>query len=157
MFISVLLLVSTACKKEFKTNTIVNFHVYNPISGEGLAGVPVRVIEQEDVSAAFQVSGEYKSTVSWEGITDQNGRASYTFNAKKKDKFTYWQSADIGYITANNRKLLTQAEFQEEKKNAVNENEYTFTVPASFVGHYKNVNCFDASDRFRFRFKVQCS
>ena len=49
--------------------------------------------------------------------------------------------------------MLTQAEFQEEKKNAVNENEYTFTVPASFVGHYKNVNCFDASDRFRFRFK----
>ena len=151
MFVSVLLVVVSACKKEFKTNTIVNFHVYNPISGEGLAGVPVRVIEQEDVSGAFQVSSEYKSTVIWEGITDQNGRASYTFNAKKKDKFTYWQSADIGYITANNRKLLKQAEFQEEKKNAVNENEYTYTVPATYVLLIKNVNCLSQNDRFRYR------
>src|SRR5690606_2135183 len=104
-------------------------------------------------SGAFQVSSEYKSTVPGGGITDQNGKASYTLNARKQYKFTDWQSADVGYITANNRKLLSQAEFQEEKKNAVNENEFTFTVPASFKLHFKNVVCANSSDRFKVRYR----
>jgi len=149
--ISFLFIASSSCKKYSKELTTINFHVYNPISGEGLSGVKVQVIQQEDVTGSFQVESEYESTVIWEGYTDVNGKASYSFNAMKKDKFTYWQSADINYIQENNRKLLKQPDFQEEGKHSVNNNEYKYTVPASFVWHIKNVNCFDETDRFRSR------
>lgn len=147
-----MMLFSLGCKKKSKELTTVNFHVYNPVSGGGLSGVHVSIVEQEDVTKAFQVESKYETKVIWEGVTDADGKASYSFNAMKKDKFTYWQSADVNYIQGNNRKLLKQPDFQEESKNVVNNNEYTFTVPASFVGHYKNVNCLNNNDRFRFRF-----
>jgi len=151
--ISSLLFICTSCKKYSKDLTTVNFHVYNPISGEGLSGVKVQVMEQEDVTGAFQVESEYETKVIWEGVTDTDGKASYSFNAMKKDKFTYWHSADINYIKSNGRKLLQQADFQEEIKNSVNNNEYTFTVPAFFKLQYKNVNCQDNNDRFKIRYK----
>lgn len=152
LFISFLFLVISSCKKYSKELTTINFHVYNPVSGGGLSGVHVSIVEQEDVTKAFQVESKYETKVIWEGVTDSDGKASYSFNAMKKDKFTYWQNADVNYIQANNRKLLKQPDFQEKSKNVVNNNEYTFTVPASFVGHYKNVNCLNSNDRFRFRF-----
>ena len=151
--ISFLFILNSSCKKYSKELTTVNFHVYNPISGEGLSGVKVQVIEQEDVTGSFQVESEYESTVIWEGYTDANGKASYSFNAMKKDKFTYWQNADLNYIQENNRKLLKQPDFQEESKHSVNNNEYTYTVPATFVSHFKNVTCLGETDRFRFRVK----
>lgn len=156
MFVS-LLLVSFlfSCKKENKELTIVNFHIHNPVSGEGMAGVKVAVYELKDVTPTLAIlpTSEYESNKIWEGVTDADGKASHIFSTLKKDKYTYWHYVDESVVKAGNRKLLSQPEYGPLQKEKTNKVEYTYTVPAKFVSHFKNVNCTGGTDRFKFRVK----
>src|SRR5690606_7425387 len=142
-------------KKENKELTTVNFHIYNPVSGEGMAGVKVAVYELKDVTPTLAIlpTSEYENNKIWEGVTDADGKASHTFSTLKKDKYTYWHYVDESVVKSGNRKLLSQPEYGPLQKEKINKVEYTYTVPASFVGNFKNINCVDENDRFRFRFR----
>ena len=142
-----------SCKKENKELTTVDFHIYNPVSGEAMANVKVAVYEQKDVTSALKLQNEYESNKIWEGVTDAYGKASHSFKTYKKDKYTYWHSVDENAVKEGNRKLLSQPEYAPLQKEKVNKVEYTYTIPASFVGSFKNVNCVDENDRFKFRFQ----
>lgn len=144
-----------SCKKENKELTTVNFHIHNPVSGEGMAGVKVAVYELKDVTPSLAIlpTSEYENNKIWEGVTDSDGKASHSFKAYKKDKYTYWHYVDESVVKTGNRKLLSQPEYGPLQKEKTNKVEYTYTVPASFVLHIKNIHCYDGNDRFRYRRK----
>ena len=142
-----------SCKKENKELTTVDFHIYNPVSGEAMTGVKVAVYEQKDVTSALKLQNECETRVIWEGMTDINGTATCSFKTFKNDKYTYWHSVDENAVKGGNRKLLSQPEYAPLQKEKVNKVEYTYTVPASFVLHIKNMNCYDGNDRFMYRRK----
>ena len=156
MFVN-LLLVSflSSCKKENKELTTVNFHIHNPISGEGIEGVKVAVYELKDVTPTLAIlpTSEYESNKIWEGVTDADGKASHNFSTLRKDKYSYWHYVDESVLKSGNRKILSQSDYgplQKERKSKV---EYTYTIPASYISHYMNINCLNESDSFRFRWK----
>ena len=140
-----------SCKKYSKELTTVNFHLYNPVTNEGFANVKVKIIQQEDVTGAFQVESKYESTVIWEGVTDAEGKATYSFNAMKKDKFTYWHSVDENFKAGKN--LVKQPEYEPIKKNETNSLTYQVTKNVDIVKWIKNNSCFDQNDLMRYRYK----
>ena len=144
-----------SCKKENKELTTVDFHIYNPVSGEAMTGVKVAVYELKDVTPTLSIlsDSKYDSNKIWEGVTDAYGKASHTFKTYKKDKYTYWHSVDENAVKGGNRKLLSQPEYAPLQKEKVNKVEYTYTVPAKFVSHFKNINCTGETNRFKFRVK----
>jgi len=144
-----LLLVGVGCKKKSKELTTVNFHLYNPASGQGYSGVKVSILQEKNTSEGFNSSSE--TEVVWEGVTDADGKASYSFKAYNSTKYSYWETVDKSFLQNPSIKILQKAEFVPLDKNEVNDIEYLYTIPASFVFDVKNVNCFDENDRFRYR------
>ena len=142
-----------SCKKLNKEETIVNFHLYNPVTNEGYSNITVRIIEQKDVTPPLKLQSKYESKVIWEGKTDANGKASHTFKGYKSDKYTYWQSVDEDAIQVGGNKILTRAEYGPLQNEKINTIEYTYTVPALFMLQFKNVNCWDTNDRFKIRYR----
>lgn len=151
LFISILVILGNSCKKYSKELTTVNFHLYNPVTNEGYANVKVQIIQQEDVTGAFQVESEYESTVIWEGVTDANGKTSYSFNAMKKDKFTYWQSVDDGFKVGKN--IILQPDYKPLNINEINEINYKILKYINLINWIKNDSCIDVNDKMRFRRK----
>jgi len=149
--ISYLLFICTSCKKYSKELTTVNFHLYNPVTNEGYANVKVQITQQEDVTGAFQVESKYENKVIWEGYTDANGKASYSFNAMKKDKFEYWQSVDNAIKL--NKEIIYQPDFSPIKKNETNSIKYALVNYVNYISWYKNISCFDSNDRCKIRRK----
>ena len=149
--ISSLLFICTSCKKYSKELTTVNFHLYNPVTNEGYANVKVQITQQEDVTGAFQAESEYESTIIWEGYTDADGKASYSFKAMKKDKFEYWQSVDNSFLFNSEYKLLIQPAFMPINKNDNIQVVYQSLKKLNYVKWVKNVNCHDGSDKFKWR------
>ena len=152
--ISSLLFICTSCKKYSKELTTVNFHLYNPVTNEGYANVKVQITQQEDVTGAFQAESEYESTIIWEGYTDADGKASYSFKAMKKDKFEYWQSVDNSVLNSSVNVLLTQPDFMPLIKNEINNKVYkAIKNNVTFVSWIKNINCYNQFDKMRYRKK----
>ncbi|MEZ4890714.1 MAG: hypothetical protein R2779_09250 [Crocinitomicaceae bacterium] len=140
-----------SCKKLNKEETIVNFHLYNPVTNEGYSNITVRIIEQKDVTPPLKLQSKYESKIIWEGKTDANGKASYSFKTLKSDKYTYWHSVDEDAIQVGGGKILTRAEYGPLQNEKINTIEYTYTVPASYLLHIKNVFCLNQNDIFRYR------
>jgi len=139
-----------SCKKQNKEDTIVNFHLYNPVTNEGFSNVTVKIIEQKDVTPPLKLENKYEKKVIWEGVTDVNGKASYSFKTFKSDKYTYWQSVDVSFM--NDKKIITQPDYGPISKNT--SNTIMFKVVhdnINYIWWIKNTNCFDNNDKFRWR------
>ena len=138
-----------SCKKQNKEETTVYFSIYNPISGKGMSGVSVKIIEQKDVTPPLKLQSKYESKVIWEGKTDANGKASCSFKTLKSDKYTYWHSVDESFM--NGKKIITQPDYGPISKNSVNKKTYKFVDYINYVTVIKNINCFDGNDKCRKR------
>ncbi|MCO5258626.1 MAG: hypothetical protein M9916_00585 [Crocinitomicaceae bacterium] len=140
-----------SCKKQNKEDTIVNFHLYNPVTNEGFSNVTVKIIEQKDVTPPLKLENKYEKKVIWEGVTDVNGKASYSFKTFKSDKYTYWQSVDESFM--NGKKIITQPDYGSISKNSINKKTYKIVDYINYVFVIKNINCLNGSDQCRFRQK----
>ena len=142
-----------SCKKENKELTTVDFHIYNPVSGEAMTGVKVAVYELKDVTPTLSIlsDSKYDSNKIWEGVTDAYGKASHTFNAYKKGKYTYWHSVNESFIAG--KKKVEQPEYGPLNKNGINKVTFKVTDYVNYVTWIKNLNCFDQNDKFRYRRK----
>src|SRR5690606_8917482 len=103
------------------------------------------------VSGMLQVNNEYENTVIWEGITDASGKATFTFNAKKKDKYTYWQSVDDNFKLGKN--IVSQPEYKPIALNQVNHFNYLVVKDVNMKIWVNNLSCVDSSDKMRYRKK----
>lgn len=69
------LLIIMACRRESKQETVARWEIINPVTNAPYVGVPVRLILDD-----YGVNSP-KTEVIWEGKTNSNGIAEYTFNA----------------------------------------------------------------------------
>lgn len=147
LFVSLLLV---ACKKEYKEDTTVHFHLYNPVTNEAYSNVTVKIIEQKDVSSKLQLSSEYETQVIWEGKTDANGKASYSFKGYKSDKYTYWHSVDESFMAG--KKIIARPDYGSLKMLSNTTLSYKVVLDnINVVIWRKNANCFDENDKCRMR------
>lgn len=151
LFVSILLF---SCKKQYKEDTIVNFHLYNPVTNEAYSGVKVAIYELKDVTPSLAIlpTSEYENNKIWEGVTDADGKASHTFSTLKKDKYTYWHYVDESFTEG--KKKIEQPEYGPLVKNTNNKITYKVVIDnLSYVRWVKNINCFDNDDKCRWRRK----
>ena len=149
VFISVLLF---SCKKQYKEDTTVYFHLYNPVTNEAYSGVKVAVYELKDVTPTLSIlsDSKYDSNKIWEGVTDAYGKASHTFNAYKKGKYTYWHSVNESFIAG--KKKVEQPEYGPLKMSSNNNLVYkAVSDNINVVVWRKNINCIDENDKCRIR------
>ena len=147
VFISVLLF---SCKKQYKEDTTVYFHLYNPVTNEAYSGVKVAVYEQKDVTSVLKLQNEYESNKIWEGVTDAYGKASHSFKTYKKDKYTYWHSVDESFMAG--KKKIEQPEYGPLKKMVKNNLTYkAVSDNINIIIWWKNNYCFDENDKCKFR------
>ena len=139
-----------SCKKQNKEETTVYFSIYNPISGKGMSGVSVKIIEQKDVTPPLKLQSKYESKIIWEGTTDANGKASHSFKTLKSDKYTYWHSVDESFM--NGKKIITQPDYGPVSKNAPNTMTYKVVRDnINIIVWRKNINCYDENDKCKIR------
>ena len=156
LFVSILFTSSTlftSCKKkQSKNKTTVNFYLHNPITGEIFSGVKVKILMKEEKSSGpFVIGNSYKSSILWEGVTDMNGKASYSFNAYSNNKYQYWQVVDESFLNTNDP--IIQPAYESLNKDQTNIIEYQLTKKVNFIRWIKNINYFDANDKFSYRLK----
>lgn len=150
LYASTLILLLFSCKKYYKEDTVVNFHLFNPVTNEGFSNVTVKIIEQKDITKPFQLTNEYETIVIWEGKTDSNGKASYSFKGRKNGKYTYWTSVDESFMVG--KEIITQPEYKPLTMLSTNDLTYKVVVDnINVVIWWKNTNCFDTNDKCRFR------
>ena len=143
-----------SCKKENKEDTVVHFHLYNPVTNEAYSGVKVAVYELKDVTPTLSIlsDSKYDSNKIWEGVTDIYGKASHSFKTYKKDKYTYWHSVDESFIAG--KKKVEQPEYGPLSKNTINKTTYKVVHDnINYIRWVKNMNCFDNNDKCRWRRK----
>lgn len=147
-----ILLIGFGCKKKSKELTTVNFHLYNPVTNEAFAGVKVSILQEKNTSSGFNSGSE--TEVVWEGVTDANGKASYSFKAYNSTKYSYWQYAEKAFTSDPNLHKLQQPAFLPLNKNEVNEVVYKMVKSNVYIYTWvKNTNCFNQFDKMRWRIK----
>jgi hypothetical protein len=147
-----LLLSIVGCTKISKKDTTIEFVIRNPANGKPFVGVPVKIEEEHDGN-----SGITGKTV-FRGITDANGRVSYTFKAKMGSGYWYYPYIDesvFGGTYGKDWSYLARPEVSSYamKKDQYNEALYEITYYAYLKEIYKNVNCQGAYDTLFVNYK----
>ncbi|MBI1836227.1 MAG: hypothetical protein HYR91_03070, partial [Flavobacteriia bacterium] len=136
-----------SCKKKSHKDTEVNFHVFNPVTGEGAAGVKVGIVRLKEKMFSPKFGDLFKSELLDSAYTDNTGRATIKFKAYNNSKYSYFQ-----FVTHNftaDKYMIQQPDFNVAiVKNSVNNYEYKYTVQDNLALWIKNINYFDENDNF---------
>ena len=140
-----------SCRKKLsKEDTTVEWVVVNPVTNTPYVGVPVRLSLID-----YGNNSGVESGVIFEGVTNSQGRVSYTFKAYESATFTYWGEIDLNYFHATGQEyaMLKQPSPGEFNKNELNELRYEIVPYIEAVHHIKNLNCQGEGDIMRWRYK----
>jgi hypothetical protein len=140
-----LLLSIAGCTKISKQDTTIEFVIRNPANGKPFVGVPVKIEEEHDGNKG--ITGE---TI-FRGVTDVNGRISYTFKAKLGSGYWYYPYIDESYFSGTygvDWSYLARPEVSSYvmKKDQYNEALYEVIYYAYLKEITKNTNCEGATD-----------
>ena len=138
-----------SCKKKLsKEDTTVEWVVVNPVTNTPYVGVPVRLSLID-----YGNNSGVESGVIFEGVTNSQGRVSYTFKAYESATFTYWGEIDLNYFHATGQEYATlkQPSPGEFNKNELNELRYEIVPYAQYFVHTKNIDCQGEGDKMRLR------
>jgi len=148
--LSVLLLLISSCNKtKIDTPTIVDLSVINPVTKTGYENVLFSIFETKS-----SVLGSDKTTMIYSGKTDANGKAYY-----KIDLHKYYRSYTITFDYSKMFVPENDYDFSYARDNEWiirgNVNNFNFEILPyfSYIKNIKNINCFDANDKMRFREK----
>ncbi|SFT84684.1 hypothetical protein SAMN05216474_2661 [Lishizhenia tianjinensis] len=145
---SSLLILTTGCIKKSNKETRVHFHLFNPVTLEEFEGVQVKIYRMK----SYILPKESKMELVWEGYTDASGRASYVFNAADKAKYEYIPEVDLSF-TEGKELIFEPSPYYAISKDLENILNYCVVQKIQWIHHFKNINCFDANDKVRWRFK----
>ncbi len=155
LFVSLLLISIcsfSSCKKESNKLTTINFHLFNPVTGEVFSGVKVKILLKEEKSSGpFVLGNKYVSSTLWEGVTDLSGKVSFSFNAYSNNKYQYWQVVDESLFNVYD--AIIQPTYESLNKDQENTIEYQLTKKVNYIRWIKNVNFVNSNDKFSFRLK----
>ena len=142
-----LLLLTTGCIKKSMKETQVHFHLYNPVTLEKFEGVHVKIYRMK----SYMLPKDSKLELEWEGYTDANGKASYTFNAAERAKYEYIPEVDYSF-TEGKELIYEPSTYYAITKNKSNTLKYCVVQKIQWIHHFKNINCYDANAKARWRF-----
>ena len=149
LFLATLLL--SGCRKESKEFTTVEWVVVNPVTNAPYINLKVRLYE------AKATNNGIKYKLIYEGETDSQGRAKYSFKAALSTKYWYKPEINEGSLGVNgiDYSVIKQPSPSDEnvKKDEVNEVRYEIVPYAKFYREVKNVNCQGTDDKMRYRSK----
>ena len=96
--------------------------------------------------------GKDESTAIYNGKTDENGNAYYEFEIPENYKWTYKINFDYSKmdVPTNDYYMKRAPDFQYLQRGY--DNVFDIQILPYFT-HIKNINCFDAYDKMRFRTK----
>jgi hypothetical protein len=140
-----------SCRKKLsKKDTTVEWVVVNPVTNTPYVGVPVRLSLID-----YGNNSGVESGVIFEGVTNSQGRVSYTFKAYESATFTYWGEIDLNYFHATGQEYATlkQPSPGEFNKNELNELRYEIVPYVEYVRHTKNNYCQGNDDSMKLREK----
>lgn len=140
-----------SCKKESKEFTTVEWVVINPVTNNPYVNMLVRLYEAKATNDGI----EYK--LIYEGKTNHQGRAQYSFKAALSGKYWYKPEINEGSLGVGgiDYKVIKQPSPSVEnvKKDEENEVRYEIVPYAKFYRYVKNVNCQGTDDKMRYRSK----
>src|SRR5690554_1092863 len=147
LFLAVLLL--AGCKKKSKEYTTVIWEVVNPVTSEPYTNMLVRLYEAKKKNNGIEYDLIY------EGKTNNQGRAEYSFKANLAGKFWYEPENNEGSLGHNgfDYSVLKQPSpsaynVEKDEENFIR---YEIVPIANYYVHIKNVNCVDVNDVFVIR------
>ena len=138
-----------SCRKKLsKEDTTVEWVVVNPVTNTPYVGVPVRLSLID-----YGNNSGVESGVIFEGVTNSQGRVSYTFKAYESATFTYWGEIDLNYFHATGLEYATlkQPSPGEFNKDQLNQLRYEIVPFVNVVRHIKNFNCQGNDDAMKLR------
>jgi hypothetical protein len=142
---------SFGCKKESKEYTTVIWEVINPANDEGYTNILVRLYE------AKKKSGGIEYNLIYEGKTNSQGRAEYSFKANLNNKYWYRPEINEGSLGVNgiDYSVIKQPSPSVTivKKDEENIIKYEIIPYHNRMTHIKNSNCQGSGDIMRFRLK----
>lgn len=149
------LLVLTSCHKESGEITQLEWEVINPVTGEGVSGVPVYLYEHRE---HIYYENSYHSSPSdqniiWMDTTDENGKLRHTFYAKKNRNYYYAQGINGHEFDENGDIIQLKSENVYAQKDQYNHFEYWIIPKTEMVVHIKNFNCDSPYDEMKWRKK----
>jgi len=146
-------LVLFSCKKEAKEPIGARIYAVMAHNGQPISGIKWKVVEFE---AKF--SGDIKST-DWEknGETDGAGLALIEFHPKKNMDFIYDVFFDYSSMSVptGDYVIIPNLSFDRlvrEYMTAENTYEIRILPKMDVQIHFKNVNCYDSQDSFKFKY-----
>lgn len=149
------LLLVNSCSKESGKITQLEWKVVNPVTGEGISGVPVYLYEHEEqiyYENSYHSSPADKNII-WMDTTDKNGKLRHTFYAKKNRNYHYAQGINGREFVENGDIIQLKDEnvyIQKDQNNVFN---YSILPKTEMVVHIQNMNCTGQNDQMRWRKK----
>jgi hypothetical protein len=149
LFFTVLLL--SGCKKESKEYTTVVWEVVNPVTNAPYTNIKVRLYEAKKTNNGIEYSLIY------EGKTNNQGRAEYSFKANLSGKYWYRPEINEGSLGVNgiDYSVIKQPSpsVTNVKKDEENIIRYEIVPYGEYVQHTKNIDCQGPNDKMRYRRK----
>jgi hypothetical protein len=139
----------SSCKKESKEYTTVIWEVINPVTNAPYTNILVRLYEAKKKSSGIEYSLIY------EGQTNNQGRAEYSFKANLNNK--YWYSPEINEgslgVGGIDYAVIKQPSpsvttVTKDEENIIR---YEIVPYAEYYFHIKNINCQGSDDKMRYR------
>jgi hypothetical protein len=140
-----------SCKKESNEYTTVIWEVVNPATGVGYSNILVRLYEAKKKSSGIEYSLIY------EGQTNNQGRAEYSFKANLNNKYWYSPEINEGSLGVGGIDYAVIKQPSPSVTNVTKDEEniirYEIVPYGEYVQHTKNIDCQGPGDKMRFRRK----
>jgi hypothetical protein len=141
----------SSCKKESKEYTTVIWEVINPVTNAPYTNILVRLYEAKKTNSGIEYSLIY------EGKTNNQGRAEYSFKAYLSGKYWYEPEINEGALGVNgiDYTIIKQPSpsVYNVKKDEENIIRYEIIPYHNRLTHVKNFNCQGSGDIMRYRQK----
>jgi len=154
LYSTILILLIISCKKEEEKSTmVINVNAINPVTNTPFKGVKYQIKEVESTSNGVSGINEDK-TIILNGETNANGKVNVEFEIFK-NKFDYEIQFDFEHmdVPEGDYELVKGGHFSNLYKNEGNNFDFELVPYCSFTEHVLNLNCYDANDKMRIRFK----
>ena len=149
ILITPLLLITSCNKTDFDTTTIIDINIINPVTKTGYENVTFSIFE-----ANSSIFSSGKTTTIFSGKTDINGKAYYKFDVNKNHRnYTITFDYSKMFVPENDYDFSSARDNEIITRGTVNKFDFEILPYFSFIQNIQNIQCFDSSDKMRFRQK----
>lgn len=149
VILSVVVLLSLSCKKLSKEYATARWEIMNPVTNTPYVGIPVRLI-----------LGDYRGSTPkyeaiWQGETNSQGIAKYTFKGYTNPSFGYLEEANLSVLGVGgiDYAIIRRPYAGGRQIDELNDFRYEIVPYRNRITHIKNNNCQGPGDIMRFRSK----